>query len=325
MHIAIDILAGILLLFAFLSGWNRGFLVSLLGVIRLLLSYTAAYFSGRYLGFWLGEVAHRPRIITIPVMAILAFSLIFFSFYLLMQRLLVQHRLKEEAEEYKRPIISHISGALIHLSIAIPSVVLFLWILEILLLGIAGTPIPGIEKSYFGRFTQQTTFKVIHALLPDTLNPKQSLALAHTLSNPTKGMRDLEGIIKSGSFVQIRSNGQVFADIMSGDPEVIAANPAIDALLNDHFTLVQLREIGAISPTETRTSLCNKLAAWGRNEKIRQSFEQLQQRDALRSDKLIDLLRDPDLDIIIGELIHPTAQEESPPPPVHHPSPSSTE
>ena len=325
MHIAIDILAGILLLFAFLSGWQRGFLVSLLGVARLLLSYTAAYFSGRYLGFWLGELAHRPRIITIPIMALMAFTLVFFGFHLLMHRLLAQHRMKEEAEDYKRPILSHISGALIDFSIAIPSLVLLLWILEIFLLGIAGTPIPGIEKSYFGRFTQQCTFKALHSLLPDTLPPKQSTALARTLSNPSEAMRELEAIIKSGSFVQIRSNGQVFADIMSGDPEVIAANPAINALLNDHFTWVQLQEIGAISPSETHASFCNKLAALGRNEKIRKSFEQLQQRDVLRSEKIIDLLRDPDLDIIMGELIHPTAQEESPPPPVHHPSPSSTE
>ena len=69
MHWVIDISAAIILLFFLLGGWHKGFMLSLLGVIRVITAYGAAYFSGRYIGYWLGEVAHRPRIVTVPVMA----------------------------------------------------------------------------------------------------------------------------------------------------------------------------------------------------------------------------------------------------------------
>ena len=84
MNYAIDIMAGIVLLFFLLAGWRKGFLLSLLGVVRVVLAYGSAYFAGRYLGYWLGGWANRPRIVTIPMMAGLAFILVTFAFHITM-------------------------------------------------------------------------------------------------------------------------------------------------------------------------------------------------------------------------------------------------
>ncbi len=42
MHIAIDILAAIILLFFFLRGWHKGFLISVLCVVRVIIAYGGA-------------------------------------------------------------------------------------------------------------------------------------------------------------------------------------------------------------------------------------------------------------------------------------------
>jgi hypothetical protein len=74
-----------------------------------------------------------------------------------------------------------------------------------------------------------------------------------------------------------------------------------------------MREIGILSSKETKESLCKKLAAWGRNKRIRTSFESLQQREMLDSRTVMLLLRDPDFDIIVAELVRPSPDAISPP------------
>jgi hypothetical protein len=330
MHIAIDVLACIFLLFFFLAGWRKGFLLSMLGVFRLILSYVSAYFVGRHVGFWLGAVTHRPRIITIPIMSILGFAFVYFGFHILMLRIQHKHAenqaaedrrssTKQTAEERKtnegvhHSIPSHLFGGLLNFLVGLPSILILFWLTELLLMGIANTPIPGAEKSYLGQAAHRAAERASLFLLPDTLESDQAEALAKTFSNPTKGMREVESLFQTGPFVLIRNDGQVLADVMSGDPEIIKQNAAIQNLLSDRMTLVQMREIGILSSKETKESLCKKLAAWGRNKRIRTSFESLQQREMLDSRKVMLLLRDPDFDIIVAELVHPSPDAIAPP------------
>jgi uncharacterized membrane protein required for colicin V production len=96
MHIAIDILAAIILLFFFLKGWHRGVLLSSLSIVRVVLSYGIAYLSGRYIGYWLGEITHRPRLITIPVCAVMAFVIVVFIFHVIMHEIRADQKEKEK-------------------------------------------------------------------------------------------------------------------------------------------------------------------------------------------------------------------------------------
>ena len=303
MHTAIDILAAIILLFFFLAGCHKGFLLSLLGVVRVVLAYSAAYFSGRYLGFWLGEIAHRPRIVTIPVCAGMAFVLITFGFHMLRHKIRMRHEEKEKAVGFHRPFLSLIGGGTINLAAGTLSLILLFWLGDLFLVGVAGVPIPGSDKAHFSRFARRTVYEAAYRIIPKQGRELQVASMAQMISNPSEGMDILERVISADSVQRLITDKQLAKDMLSGDPDRIQQNASIQQLFNDRATLDELRELGVLSGTETKTGLCDKLSAVGQNEKIQASLGRLKDREMLSTDKIPLLLRDPDFDIILGELV----------------------
>ncbi len=303
MHMAIDILAAIFLLFFFLAGWHKGFLLSLLGVVRVVLAYGAAYFAGRHIGFWLGEAAHRPKIVTIPVVAGLTFMLITFFFHIVMSDMRARQRKKEKEENLHRPLFSCFIGSAINLAGGVLSLVLLFWLADLFMAGATGTAIPGADKAYFSRFARRTVFEVAHFIIPDKDNESQVSAMARMISNPADGMAILERVVAADSVQQLATDKQLGADLLSGDAERVRQNASIQRLFNDRATLEELRDLGVLSGHETSTGLCEKLTAFGRNEKIRASVESLKARQLLSPDKITLLIRDPEFDTILAELL----------------------
>lgn len=305
MHIAIDILAAIFLLFFFLAGWHKGLLLSLLGVARIVLAYGAAYFAGRYLGYWLGEIAHRPRIVTIPVVAGLTFMFISFFFHIIMSDIRAGHRKKEEEEEegYRHSLPSSLGGSAINLVTGTFSLVLLFWLGDLFMVGATGNSIPGSNKAYTGRFARRMVYEISLHIIPQKTHASQSIAMAHTISNPASGMKLLEEVVAADSVQQLVSDPDVAEDLLSGDAVRIQQNTSIQQLFNDRATLENLRDLGVLSGNETRSGLCRKMAGFGRNEKIRNSIESLKQRNLLHAEKIPLIIRDPDFDVIIAELL----------------------
>ncbi len=300
MHIAIDILAGIILLFFFLAGWHKGILLSLLGVARVVLSYGVAYLSGRYLGYWLGAATHRPRLITIPVVAIVAFALIAFAFRIVMHNIRAHHKEKEKKEDFQLPIPSCLSGGAINLAAGTVSLALLFWLGDLFMVG---TPIPGADRSNFGRFSRRMVYEVSYATISKQDNKTQVAAMARMISNPGQGLEHLKNILAADSMRQVLADKEFASDLFSGDAERIAQNASLQRLFNDRATLDELRELGVVSGYETKSGLCNKLAAFGQNEKIRASLENLQAKQILDTNKITLLIRDPDFDAIVAELL----------------------
>lgn len=303
MHIVIDILAAIILLFFFLSGWRKGVLLAGLGVVRVVLAYGIAYFSGRYLGSWLGLAIHRPRLVTIPVCAFLAFVVVGFVFHIVMTGIRARHAESEQKGRFPRPFFSGLFGGGINLAAGTLSLVLLFWMGELFLAGTAGTPIPGANRAYFGRFAHRTVYEAVYFFIARADNAQQAAAMAHMVSHPADGMNRMETILSANSVQQLFADKQVAADLFSGDAARIEQNPSIQHLFNDRATLDELREIGALSGYETKSGICKKLARLGDNDKIRASIDKLRERQLLSTDKIPQLVRDPDFDTIIAELV----------------------
>ncbi len=303
MHIVIDILAAIILLFFFLAGWHKGFLLSLLTVVRVILAYGAAYFSGRYIGFWLGEAVHRPRLVTIPICAGLAFVLISFGFHIIKHRIRAHHETKEKKEDFRRPIPSCLCGGTINLAAGTLSLALLFWLGDLFLVGAAGIPIPGSDQAYFSRFARRTVYETAYCFIPKEGREQQVASMAHMISTPANGMAILENVVTADSVQRLISDKQVAEDLLSGDPDRIQQNASIQLLFNDRATLDKLRDLGVLSGDETKTGLCEKLATVGQNKKIQASIESLKARQLLSTDKFLLLLRDPEFDTILAELI----------------------
>lgn len=303
MHIAIDILAAIVLLFFLLAGWQKGFLLSVLGVVRVILAYGASYFSGRYLGFWLGEVAHRPRLVTIPVVAGLTFVLITFAFHLIMCEIRAHHQKKEKEGDFQRPLFSSFSGGAINLAAGTLSLALLFWLGDLFMVGVAGTSIPGSDQSHFSRFSRRVVYEVASFTIPKKETASQVDAMARMISHPAQGMAHVENVLSANSVQQLITDRLLAEDLLSGDADRIQQNASLQYLFNDRATLDELRELGVLSGYETKSGLCEKLATFGQNEKIQASIESLKERQLLSTDKITLLVRDPAFDVILAELI----------------------
>ena len=303
MHMVIDSLSALVLLFFFMTGWRKGWLLSILGVVRVILAYGAAYFAGRYLGYWLGGVLYRPRIVMIPVAAGLTFIAITFLFYLMMWNIRERHREKEENEEYRMPWQSSLTGGTINLAAGLLSLIFLFWACDLFLTGVAGRALPGAEKSVFGRFARRSAYECIYFSLSKDGHESQAAAMARVISNPAKGMTHLERVLAADSVQQILTDREFAKDLLSGDPERIEQNESLKRLFNDRATLEEFRELGLVSSKETKSGLCEKLSRFGRNPDIRISIDNLKTKHLLRTDKILQLIRDPDFDVIVSEVV----------------------
>lgn len=303
MHMAIDIIAGIVLLFFFLSGWHRGALLSMLGIARAVASYSAAYLVGRHLGSWLGAATQRPRIITIPVMAILTFTVIGLLFRIVMNGIRTRHRQKCEKEDFQLPLSSCVVGGTANLLAGTLSLALLFWLGELFLVGVSGNPLPGSGTSRFGRLSRSAVYGICYAILPKQGHETQAAALARVVANPAQGLDLLENILSADSVQQALHDPLLAKDLLSGDAARIRQNASMQRLIHDRRTLEALRSMGLLSGTETEEGLCDKLAGVGRNETIRSSIENLHEKNLLRGGNMALLIRDPDFDAIVAELV----------------------
>ena len=303
MHIVIDILAAIILIFFLLAGWQKGFLLSLLGVVRVILAYGISYFTGRYIGFWLGEIAHRPRIVTIPVVAGLTFVIITFFFHVVMTNIRDEHREKEEQENYSHPWYSSLGGSVINITVGLFSLIFLFWLGDIFLVGTTGRSIPGASKSKFGGFARRSVYETVNKVVARDGKESQAAATARVISDPAQGMQHLEDIIAADSVQQLINNKQFAEDLLSGDAARLEQNAALQGLFSDKNTLDEFKALGVLGGNEKKSVLCKRLSKFGSNEKIQGSLQSLQEKKLLSTDKITLLIRDPDFDIIIAEVV----------------------
>jgi hypothetical protein len=272
-------------------------------VVRVILAYGAAYFAGRYLGYWLGGALYRPRIVMIPVTAGLTFIVISFIFHLKMWSIRERRRKKEEQEEYRMPWQSSLIGGAINLTAGLLSLVFLFWLSDLFMTGVAGRSVPGAEQSIFGRFARRTAYECIYFSLAKEGHESQAAAMARVISNPAKGMTHLERVLEADSVQLILTDREFAKDLLSGDPERLERNESLKRLFNDRATLEELRELGLVSSKETKSGLCEKLSSFGSNPDIQISIENLKTKQLLRTDKIPQLIRDPDFDVIVSEVV----------------------
>lgn len=305
MHWVIDILAAVILLFFLLSGWHKGFLLSTLGIVRTILAYGVAFFAGRYVGFWLGGIAHRPRIVTIPVIAGLTFVLITFAFHVLMTNIRETHRMKEEKEDFTLPKYSCLGGSAINAAAGLLSMIFIFWIGDIFSVGVVGHSIPGADDSFFAKHARRSVYEAANVILSREGKESQAAAMARVVSDPEKGMNHLENVISAETVQHLLVDEAFGKAMLSGDPAQIEQNESLQNLINDTATMVEIKELGLLSARGKKSALYENLSKFGRNENIQVAMENLKAKELLSTDadKVLLLIRDPDFDIIVGELL----------------------
>lgn len=304
MNYVIDSVAAFILLFMFMKGWRKGLLLSTLGVLRVILAYGMAYFAGRYLGSWLGEVFYRPRIIVIPSTAGITFILITFGFKMAMWKIRERHRaLEEKQEHYHLPYSRCLLGGIVSMLSGLLSMIFVFWLGDLAMTGLSGRGIPGGNEALFGRFAHRATYEAVYMVTAREGRESQAAAIARAASNPARGLEHLQRVLDADSVRQLLSDRQLPSDLLSGDADRIRRNASMQRLFNDYETRMELQELGIISRYETEAGFCEKLSRFGQNENIQASIQNLKARDMLRTDNMLELIRDPDFDVIVAEVV----------------------
>jgi len=303
MHYIIDLLALICMLFFAWRGWRKGAVLASLGIIRVLFSFAAAYLMGRYVGPWIGQALNRPRIVMMPVTAGLAFVLVSLGFQLFIWKISANYRSKAEKEEFHLPVYQRLGGSAVSMAAGLFTLIILFWLLDLAVTGLSGQSIRGADRSHFGRFAHRAAYEGIYLATARKGRESQAAAMARVISNPAKGLGHLEHVLSADSVQQLLNDRQFAEAMLSGDPERIEQNASLQQLFRDRATLEEMKEMGIFSGKEKKSVLCRQLARFGQNDNIRISIQNLKARDLLRTDKILLLIRDPDFDVIVAEVL----------------------
>jgi len=301
-HYVLDILALVFLIFFFLSGWHKGIVISFLNGIRLIVATIVAYFIGRYLGSWLAPLINRPRIILIPSIAIFIFAGILFFFKYISFKVHQKRNEIIEGETKHLPLWKCFLGGGTNLFFGTFVLALFFWLAELFVVVVGGRTLPGVEKSYFSNFSRKIVFEISYTILPKNGNESQVAAMSKMISHPILGKKNLKKILEAKTFQALLNNKDFRTDFLSGDAKRLEKNPAMQALFDDQETLNVLRDFGIIS-SKDKSKICLQLSKIGQNEEISSSIEALQAKNLLKKDQMMQLIRDPDFDTLLGEIL----------------------
>ncbi|MBN2683690.1 MAG: CvpA family protein [Pontiellaceae bacterium] len=305
MDYVIDILVLIILILQFRKGWQKGPIVAGIGIARIFISIIAAYFAGRYLGYWLGAALHRPRIVIIPATAGLTFVLLNFGISIYMWRLQEKRRIKKEKGEMRAAWFSSTLGGAVNAVGAILPLILIFWLAELVATGATGHSFPGATDSRFGAFSRRALYETIYFSLSKTGNESQAAAIAAAISNPDSGLNHLKSALESSAIQNALKDDTLTQAIQSGEVSEIERNRAFRTIFSDRRTRSELIDLGIIDRNETPHDFAQKLAVFGQNENIRFSIKSLYERDLLQKSKILLLIRDPEFDAILEEMMSP--------------------
>ena len=313
MNLLIDIFAVLLLLIYLHIGWKHGTRISLLRITQLIAALLIGLLAGRYLGNAIGQWANRPRVVTIPSLGIFAATLTYFLFHLR-----IHHHLDQRPNQLKkRHLLSNLldrtGGLLLSALSATLLLTALLWLANLTTALTLAKPLPGSQKSIAAQTTQNLLYQTAARTLTPHRDAHHALALAHTLSQPHQTIQTARNILQAQTIQQLINDTTIGPDLLSADPQRIQNNPPPQAPLHHPPPphpppphpppppLNHRRQLGLLTGNEKKSDLCQQLATLAANPTIRNSLNNLHARGLLHPDQLIPLIRDPDLDLIIGE------------------------
>ena len=282
----LDIFFLLVLLFFIIQGSKRGPFVELLKIVQILLSIMVGLSLGIDFGNFIGEVFNRPRIITIPVSIILYGSITSYIFHILISKI-HEGRLKKKKNKVNLfgILFGFISGSTL--------IMFIIWNCS-LISGIFNGKETIIEKTHAFNYAQPIIFESTKILTKNKFNDSFIL----NMSNPAKFIYRAQIILSSSVIQNIINDPNIGTDIRSGNKENIKNNESIKSMLKDTKTLRRFEVLGI-----NRYILINQLVKIGKNKKILMNMDNLRAKNLLNRENYFSLIRDPDFDSIVGEVL----------------------
>jgi hypothetical protein len=220
-----------------------------------------------------------------------------------MWRLQEKRRIKKEKGEMRAAWFSGTLGGAVNALGTILPLILIFWIAELISTGATGHTFPGAEDSRFGAFSRRALYETIYFSISKDGGESQGAAIAGAISNPSSGLNHLKAALESPQIQNALKDDSLTQAVQSGDLGEIEQNRAFRTIFSDIRTHNELVELGIISRRETPHEFAQKLAVFGQNENISFSIKSLIERDLLQTDRILLLIRDPEFDAILEEMM----------------------
>jgi uncharacterized membrane protein required for colicin V production len=248
MILAFDLVILALVMTYFFKGVNRGFLLSILGIIGLACAYWSSYHFARDIGSWMTTTFEINKLLA----NLLGGGLVFIS-VLLIFGLLVTTPLYR-LQKHGGMIISlpnHLLGGLFSLLISGLVISTTAWGYQLARQSHALNPyLPNLRDSQTIQISQ-TLIQYFSTQALKRLDSQSQLAMVVRFAgNPEQVSNTLPKLVEQPSIQELLTDPYFAEAVLSGNETHIAANPTFRNLLGDHETMQQLQQLGLVSSDE---------------------------------------------------------------------------
>lgn len=288
MALAFDIICFILFLFFLYKGSKEGLIVSIFKILQIILAISISFLIGIKIGSFLGETFNRPRIVTIPAVIILMISTIFYLFHIFINFFLEKSKSNKNSFSGLGIIFGGIFGFIIIISTC--------WFINIFA-AVKYENHTFINKTYTSKISQKTIYEVTNNIYSFS-NSSINESTAKIISSPNSTILSVKKIISSNLIQNIIEDPEIGEIIKTGSPKKILQNESMKELFSNKIIINEFKNLGI-----TKKILLNSIIKIGQNKLIMNSLINLKSKDLFNFNNFNLLIRDPDFDCIIGELI----------------------
>ena len=303
-------------LFAF-RGWRRGFLLSVLGMLELVVGYLAAYFFHQPMGKLLGHIFSLQPLIAYPLGGLTAFVLGVVLVSLLNSA--VYRRRKRKQQEGDSPMfLDSLLGAALGAAYGAALSMLVVWGL-LLFQAVMPQKAPNARASRIGQIAAPWLSRVAGGVARRASNSDAvSGAAARMAKDPVGATRDLKAVISNRRVVALMGNPRKLEALARTKPESLASNPTIKRLARDRKFVAAAQRLGLLqgaqgeklTAREIQRQLADRAAPLSRaltslaqDKEVRRLMKDPELLGKLQRQEIASLLNDPKFNALAGKVL----------------------
>ena len=301
----IDIVVLIYLGYSVVTGYKRGFLLSLITLAGIVCSYLGAYLLGPAVGTVIHDQYSSPKIVSMVIGSMIVFFIIALIFSSTKNYLILKNKktVKQKDRKKQLSITSRISGATIKFCVALIMVSVAIWGYSLLRVSPMKSLVPAVDASIALKVSRsiinQGAYMVISSLVPERDKARR---LANLISRPEKSLNNVNNVVNNPRMREMLADKTFMDDLLSGDQDKILANEKFAAVMDDEEVMEQVKNLDASESAdndEYKKQFAQKMATMGAKIKIfiddpevKKNIESLKADDLLKAENVKELLTD---------------------------------
>ncbi len=303
MSFFVDLLALAYLTICGVSGFRKGFLLSILAIVSVVCSYICSYLFGGYVGGFIENQYGMSNIASTVIGSMIVFIFISILFGCVKGFLALRKKKKEKEEGKGIALWSRCVGAGIKLLVGVIFVSVMLWGYNLLCISPIKKIVPSIDNSIASsvgkRLVAQGSYTIVNEIVPDK---EKAVKIAYLISNPKESHDKATAIVEHPKFRTLINDPNFANDLLTGDVSVIENNSSFSDVINDNELMKNIKSLDIapnINLEEYKDKFSKKMGEIGQklkklmdDPKISKHIKSLKDEGMLKAEKLTELIKD---------------------------------